>query len=251
MSNDNIIDLNTMRVACSECSLLELCLPAGLEAGDVDKLEKLIKRNKPLHRRDTLFREGDAMQAIYVVRSGCFKTCNITENGTENVIGFHLPGELMGLDAIATDLHRCTAVALDTSSVCEMPFEKLQTLADQLPSLHHQLIRIMSQGLASESSMNQLLGSKDANGKIASFLLSLSDRMAHRGFSRTDYNLEMSRNDIANFLGLAVETVSRTLTKFQDQGIITVHGRGIKILKMDTMSILAGRVDSNSCSKNN
>ncbi len=241
MSSKEVINLNELNVACRECSLYQLCLPAGLEQGDLEKLDQVVERRRMIHRGEKVYHTGDALKSLYAIRSGSFKSTILTESGDEQVVGFHLPGELVGFDAISEKVHQTSIEALDTSSICELPFENLTELALDLPSLNMRLFRIMSKEISRETGILQLLGSKNAAGRMASFLLNLSERLGERKLSESEFNMVMSRHDIANFLGLAVETVSRSLTSFQDSGVLKVNGKFIEILDFDALCQLAGR----------
>lgn len=236
---NNIIELSTSRVACKDCGLFQLCLPVGIAGSDLELLDSIIKRRRPIKRGEHLFQVGDPFQAIYAVRSGSIKTYVPTEDGYEQVTGFHLPGELVGLDAIHADTHPCAARTLETTSVCEIPFERLEELSERIPTLRHQLLKIMSREILHEQSLLMLLGKKNAEERLASLLLSLSGRYQQRGFSATEFNLSMSRNDIGNYLGLVVETVSRLFTRFQDEGLLTVQRKHIRILDPERLHAIA------------
>jgi len=245
-SGDKVVSLNKIKIACESCSLHQLCLPLGLEGDDLDRLEDIIKRSHPLKKNETIFHQGDHFQAVYAIRSGSVKTITVADDGSEQITGFHLPGELVGLDAVSNDCHPCSAKALETTSYCEIPFMQLENLSGELPSLRHQLLKIMSKEITHDANLLMLLGKKTADERLASLLLSLSNRLSNRGFSATEFNLSMSRNDIANYLGLAVETVSRLFTRFQDQGLIKVDGKYVQLL---TLKNLKGMISD--CSTNN
>lgn len=217
-----------------------LCLPAGLEASDLKTLEQLVRRNGPLRRGDSLFRANQRMHAIYAVRAGSFRTYYLAEDGREKVLGFYLPGELLGFDGFSNGRHRCTADALETASVCELPIEQLQELADRLPSLNHQLYRLMSQEIGRDQEMLLLLSDKNAQERLATFLLNLAQRLGSRGLSVGEFNLSMSRQNIANYLGLTLETISRTFSQFQQQRLLTVERRHIRIVDRKKLLTVAG-----------
>jgi len=233
MTKPTVVTLNDLKVACENCSLSRLCLPMGLDDKDINRLDKIISRGKPHHRNDYLFREGDAFKGIYAVKTGSIKTYISREDGSDQVLGFHLPGEIIGLDAIETGVHGCTAKVLETTAVCLIPYEKLEKLSIEIPSLQHQMFRLMSREITNESNMLILLGKRNADERLATFLLSLSQRYKQRGFSATEFNLSMSRNEIGNYLGLAVETVSRLFTRFQDEGMLKVERKHIELLDLD------------------
>ncbi|ACL71311.1 fumarate/nitrate reduction transcriptional regulator Fnr [Thioalkalivibrio sulfidiphilus] len=240
MPTSNIIDLHGLKKACSNCSLHDLCIPMGVSDQELDALERIINRRRPLQRGEYLYRPGDRMQALYAVRAGSVKTSSISDDGLEQVTGFHLPGELLGLDAISDGIHPCTARALETTSVCEIPYDRLEDLAGQVPGLQRQLFRIMSREIQFDEHLMTLLGKKSSEARLAAFLLSLSKRFGERGFSRQEFNLTMSRNDIANYLGLAVETVSRLFTRFQQLGLLEVNRKLVQLIDMEGMHQMAG-----------
>lgn len=231
--NKNIVNLNKIKIACASCSLHELCLPLGLHGDDLKRLDTIISRSHPIKKNDVIFRQGDHFEAFYAIRSGSVKTVTVANDGSEQITGFHLPGEIVGMDAITESCHPCTATALETTSYCAIPFTQLENLAGELSSLRHQLLRIMSQEISHDANLLMLLGKKTADERLASLLLSLSSRLSQRGFSATEFNLSMSRNDIANYLGLAVETVSRLFTRFQEKGLIKVDGKFVQILALE------------------
>lgn len=235
MTKPTVVTLNDLKVACENCSLSRLCLPMGLEEKDITRLDQIISRSKPHHRNDYLFREGDTFKGIYAVKTGSIKTYISREDGSDQVLGFHLPGEIIGLDAIETGVHGCTAKVLETTAVCLIPYEKLEKLSVEIPSLQHQMFRLMSREISNESNMLILLGKRNADERLATFLLSLSHRYKQRGFSATEFNLSMSRNEIGNYLGLAVETVSRLFTRFQDEGLLKVERKHIELLDLEAL----------------
>ncbi|MFQ5659646.1 MAG: fumarate/nitrate reduction transcriptional regulator Fnr [Gammaproteobacteria bacterium] len=236
-----IFDISKFKVSCGDCSLAELCLPWGLGMDDLDQLEKIVKSTKPLQRGDYLYRSGDRFQHIYAVRSGAIKSYRATEDGNEQILGFYLPGELLGLDAVEQKKHKCTTVALETSSCCAIPFARLEELSQQLPGLQHQMYRLMSRELSTENESLLLLGKKGAEEKIATFLLNLSARLHLLGYSATEFRLPMSRQEIGNYLGLTVETVSRTFSRLQRDKLIAIERKLITIAERDVLhSMCAG-----------
>lgn len=239
MTTTNVIDLAQLRRGCSQCSLHQLCLPAGIDSRELERLDEIVKRKRPIERGERLFRLGDSLQAVYVAREGAFKTITLTEEGEEQVIGFHLPGELIGLDALGSGAHRCEAVALGPAQVCEVPFDDLSTVAAQLPSLQMQLLRVIGQSVGRDHDHLEMLVRRQANERIALFLHGLGERLRHLGQSPTDIRLPMSREDIARFLGLALETVSRGFTRLQEDGVIAVHGRRVEIVDPVELNRLA------------
>ncbi len=230
-----VLDLTSIRVACADCSLSRLCLPMGLDVEDLDRLDAIMKRPRPLRRGDHLYRAGDRFHSIFAVRSGSLKTYTPCQDGSEQVIGFHLPGELVGLDAIESEHHVCSAKVLETTGVCALPYERLHELARDLPSLQRHFFRLLSKELAHDEAMLMLLGKASAEERLATFLLSLAQRFKARGFSDSEFNLSMSRHDIGNYLGLAVETVSRMFSRLQEEGVLTVHRKNIQIHDQDRL----------------
>lgn len=240
MAGDNtVVDLQRLRRTCASCSLADLCLPMGLERRDVEQLGSLVDMVGPLHEGDHLYRENDPFRALYAVRGGFFKTYLIDESGREQVLGFHLPGELVGLDAIYPGHHQCNAVALDTATVCKLPYGELSDLAAHVPSLQRQLFRLMSKDIGAAHALS---GDFTAEERLAAFLLALSDRFEARGYSARRFTLAMPRRDIANYLRLAPETVSRVFRRFQDDGLIAVERRDLRLLDISRLKELARNV---------
>jgi len=239
MTNHQVIKLSELKSHCQNCSLYDLCLPMGLETSDLNRLDKVFKRSQSINRNNFLFRMGEPLKSIYAIRSGSFKTYLTNPDGTEQIVGFSLPGELLGMDAISEDKHTCTTKALETSSVCEIPFEQLESLAREIPNLQHQLLRLMSKEIQQDQNLMLLLAQMPAETRLASFLLGMSERLNKRGYAANEFNLSMSRGDIANLLGMAVETISRLLSHFQDDGLLSVERKHITILKLDELRRLA------------
>lgn len=233
-----------LQAACSTCSLSQLCLPMGLNQADLERMDGLVTRSAPMHEGEHLFRVGDEFKAIYAVRAGTYKSYTVDSEGREHVLGFHLAGELLGLDAIYPERHLCNAVALDTASVCVMPFGELRELAGEIGGLRAQLLRLMSKDI---SDATALAGDFTAEERIAAFMLGLSRRFEQRGFSPKEFNLTMSRRDIANYLRLAPETVSRVFARFEKDQLIAVDRRSIRLVDIDKlhqMSLCMGEMHS-------
>ncbi|WP_395692774.1 fumarate/nitrate reduction transcriptional regulator Fnr [Piscinibacter sp.] len=224
------IRAEAFKVACSNCNLRELCLPVGLSDPDLERLDELVAKRRSVTRGDALFRTGDAFQSLYAVRTGFFKTCVSSEDGRDQVTGFQMAGELLGLDGISHDRHNCDAIALEDSQVCVIPFGQLEELSRDFTPLQHQFHKIMSREIVRDHGMMLLLGSMRAEERLASFLLNLSERYRARGYSSTEFVLRMTREEIGSYLGLKLETVSRTFSKFQDDGLLEVKQRHIRIL---------------------
>lgn len=239
---DSTLNLYELRRSCSTCSLSELCLPMGLPRSDMLRLEELVEHRGPVNEGEHLFRVGDPLRVLYAVRGGFFKSYLIEPNGREQVLGFHLPGELIGLDAIWPEKHQCNAVALNTASVCELPYAAITDLGRQIPGLQHSMLRLLSKELGLS---HALAGDFSAEERIAGFLLSLSSRMKARGHSETHLTLAMSRRDIANYLRLATETVSRVFSRFEQDGFVSVDRREVMLRDLDKLGAL-GRCFSSS-----
>lgn len=232
MTQQKVISFETIRVACKNCNLSTLCLPMGLAPQDVELLDEIVRRTKPLHRGDYLFRSGERFRSLYVVKTGSVKTYAPSEEGGEQVLGFHLPGEIIGLDAISSEVHACSARVLETSAICELPFARLEELSATIPSLQHQMYRLLSKEIGHDTELLLLLGRKYAEERLAAFLISMSNRLHQRGLSATDFHLSMSRHEIGNYLGLAVETISRLFTRFHEEGLLRVDRKHVEILDM-------------------
>jgi len=228
-SGANVISISSLKAACQECSLNGLCLSLGLGEGDMESLSGAIKSRRRLKKGELLCRMGDPFRALYAIRSGSTKTCEISTDGGVQITAFHLPGELLGLDAISTEKHPSDIVALETTELCELPFDRLEALAQNIPGLQHQLFRIMSREVLEEEKLLLMLGRMKAEERLAAFLLNFSKRCQLLGASPTELRLPMSRQDLGDYLGLALETVSRLFSRFQDEGLIQVQGRQIKL----------------------
>jgi CRP/FNR family transcriptional regulator len=232
------LKLEPFKVACSSCNLRELCLPVGLNHDNLERLDALVATRRNVARGDALFRAGDVFQSLFAVRTGFFKTCVSSEDGRDQVTGFQMAGELLGLDGISTDLHTCDAVALEDSQVCVIPYEELEGLSREFNELQHQFHKIMSREIVRDHGVMLLLGSMRAEERLAAFLLNLTQRLQARGFSASALVLRMTREEIGSYLGLKLETVSRTFSKFQDDGILDVKQRQIRILDQQKLQSL-------------
>jgi len=228
------------QVHCKDCSLASLCLPLSLNLEDMDALDDIVKRGRPLKKGEFLFRQGDTFNSVFAVRSGALKTFSLSDGGDEQITGFHLPSELVGLSGMDSESYPVSAIALETTSVCEIPFERLDELSVQLPQLRRQLMRVMSREIRDDQQMMLLLSKKTADERIATFLVNLSARFRARGFSANQFRLAMSRNEIGNYLGLAVETVSRVFTRFQQNKLLEAEGKEVHILDPIELCALAG-----------
>ncbi len=222
----------------------ELCLPMGLDEGDMNRLDQIIGRRRRIPKEGTLYRVGDSFTNLYAIRLGHFKTFHITPDGNQQITGFQMAGELLGMDAISTERHQCHAVALEDSEVCEIPFARLQDLFSDMPTLLRHFHRMMSQEITREQSVMLLLGSMRAEQRFAAFLANLSSRYAIRGYSSTQFQLRMGREEIGNYLGLTIESISRLLSKFKKQGLIKVSNRDLEIIDLPTLKAVASGTQS-------
>jgi len=221
---------NQFTISCQACSLSELCIPKSLSTSEMDIVDATIKRSEPLQKNKTVFENGDKFTSLYAVRSGAIKSFSIDDKGAEHVVGFFLPGELLGLDAIDTGIHSHAAKALETSSICEIPYDQVEYLSGKISKLQKHMFRLLSREIHEDQELQLLLSKKTADERIGAFLLNLSARYKQRQLSPTSFRLPMPRTDIANYLGLAVETVSRVLTRLQDQKVLSVDGKEVEIL---------------------
>ncbi|MFK5985936.1 MAG: fumarate/nitrate reduction transcriptional regulator Fnr [Pseudomonadota bacterium] len=240
MDQNKQINLKEIKVVCKNCSLRQLCLPKLIDTADIKRLDDIIERKTSLKKGDYLFKQGDKFKSIYVVRSGSLKTYVSSLDGKEQIMGIHLPGELLGIDALSESVYSTCAKTLEVSNVCELPFDKVEMLSQKLPSLQHQLLSLMSKEVSNEYKTILFLGKKTAEERLATYLLSLSNRFKLRGFSPYEFHLSMSRGDIANYLNLAVETVSRMFTHFQKAKVLKCDKKKISILNMEQLEQLAG-----------
>ncbi len=234
-------DTDAFRSACSQCNLRELCLPGGLTQQDLEQLDSLIRVRRHYRKGEHAYHAGDSFDSLYAVRAGFFKTSMLTEDGRDQVTGFSMTGELMGLDGISADRHPCDAEALEDSELCVIPFARLEELSREVPSLQHHLHKVMSREIVSEQSVMMLLGSMRAEERLAAFLLNLSQRMTARGYSPSEFYLRMTREAIGSYLGLKLETVSRVFSRFDSEGLVAVQQKHIRILDIPRLRAIIGQ----------
>ncbi len=230
---------STCAIHCHDCAMSELCIPFTLSTQELDQLDSIIERKKPVHKGDTLFEAGQNLDSLYAIRSGTIKSYTLTKEGEEQITGFHLPGDIIGFDAIGQGNHVSFAQALETAMVCEIPFDTLDSLSGTMPRLRQQIMRLMSSEIKGDQDMLLLLSKKTAEERLASFLMNLSNRFGARGFSPKEFRLTMTRGDIGNYLGLTVETISRLLGRFQKAGFIQVSGKFITVVDLESLSKVA------------
>src|ERR1035437_3271646 len=224
------MNLQTMKVACSNCNLRELCMPVGLTQEELDRIDEVVGARRKVKRGATLFRNGEEFTSLYAIRTGFFKTRVASEDGRDQVTGFQMAGEVIGLDGIVNDYHTCDAVALEDAEVCAMPFDRIEEISREVNALQRHVHKIMSREIVREHAVMLLLGSMRAEERLATFLLNLIARLHARGFSQSELVLRMTREEIGSFFGLKLETISRTFSRFVEEGIVEVKQRHVHIL---------------------
>ena len=230
--------------ACASCNLRELCLPVALSPSELDRLDALVATRRAVQRGETLFRRGDAFASIHAVRSGFFKTTVSTPDGRDQVTGFQMTGELLGLDGIGDGVHACDAVALEDSQVCVVPFARLEGLSHEFASLQRQFHRVMSREIVRDHGVMLLLSGLSADERVAAFLLDLARRLEARGFSPSVFVLRMTRAEIGAYLGLKLETVSRSFSRLHERGVLEVRQREVRIVDADALRALVASAES-------
>jgi len=238
-ANQKVCPHNT-NISCASCRLNELCLPIALNKTEIHQLDEIVERNRPYKKNDHLYRQGDEFKSVYAVRSGSFKSYVLSDSGQGRVTGFFLPGEIIGMDGIASHQYANSIQAMEHSSICEIPFSQLEKLSHQLPNLQHHFFAIMGNEIAKDQQIHTLLCSYTAEERTASFLLGLSSRFARVALSPVRFLLPMTRGDIGEYLGLTVETVSRIFTALQKKGLIAVNNREIEISDIEGLRSLVG-----------
>lgn len=236
------LNLAHLRVACSNCNLRELCLPLGLSGLEMSKVEQLVATRRKVRRGDALFRAGDVFDSLYALRLGFLKSTLMSPDGREQVTGFHMAGELVGLDGIGTQKHHCDTVALEDTEVCVIPYDRIEEVSSAVPVMQSHFHKVMSREIVREHGVMLLLGSMHAEERLAAFLLNLSQRFEARGYSRSEFVLRMTRAEIGSFLGLKLETVSRALSRFAQDNLIEVNQKHLRIVDPEGLrSIMAGQ----------
>jgi CRP/FNR family transcriptional regulator len=235
------LSIHELRTHCNTCNMRELCLPVGLESDAMRQIDALVTTRTRLKKNDILYRAGEAFTALYAIRVGSFKTTILAEDGREQITGYHMLGEILGMDGIGQTRHCCESVALEDSEVCVLPFERLEQLAQAVAPLQHNLMRFLSRDIERDEGMMLMLGRLRAEERLAVFLLNLSDRYRTRGYSPIEFVLRMTREEIGSYLGLKLETVSRLFSRFQEEGLLQINGRNVKLFDMAALKVLAGR----------
>ncbi|MBL8519252.1 MAG: fumarate/nitrate reduction transcriptional regulator Fnr [Betaproteobacteria bacterium] len=227
--------LSDLKVACANCNLREICLPAGLNPAELAQLDKLVNTRKKIKRGDALYRSGEPFDAIYAVKVGSFKSRVTYEDGRDQVTGFSMAGEILGMDGIGQEKHNCDAIALEDSEVCCIPYTRLEECSREVAALGRHFHKVMSREIVRESGVMMLLGVMRAEERLAAFLLNLSQRLAARGFSPLEFHLRPTREEIGSYLGMKLETVSRAFSKFAADGLIAVDQKHIRILDVNAL----------------
>jgi CRP/FNR family transcriptional regulator len=217
-------------VGCSNCNLRELCLPGALCAEDLARVENIVYARRRLKRGEPLFQAGTEFNALYASRSGFFKTSVVDKEGREQVTGFHMAGELIGLDGLGSGAYNATATALEDSEVCVLPYALVEQMAREIPALQRHLHSVLAREIVRDHGVMMLLGSMRAEERLATFLLNLSKRFVRRGYSASDFHLRMTREELGSYLGLKLETVSRLFSAFQKEGYIDVEQKHVRIV---------------------
>jgi CRP/FNR family transcriptional regulator len=221
---------------CSSCAMRAVCMPQGLTQSEVACLDSIICTTRMVRQGEALYRANDSFQSIYAVRAGSFKTIVMHRDGREQVTGFHLAGDVLGLDGVSSSHHGLDAIAIEDSNVCIIPFHLLESLCRENKAVQQHVHRMMSGEIVRESALMMLLGTMSAEQRVASFLLNLSSRLKARGYSPAEFNLRMTREEIGSYLGMKLETVSRMFSKFLRDGLVDTHGKQIRILDLDGLS---------------
>jgi len=226
---------DTFKIACANCNMRELCMPVGLSQEELNRIDEIIGARRKVKRGETLFHNGEKFSHLYAIRTGFFKTCITSEDGRDQVTGFQMAGEIIGLDGIVNDSHTCDAVALEDAEICALPFAQIESLSREVNSLQHHVHKIMSREIVREHGVMLLLGSMRAEERLAAFLLNLAQRLYSRGFSQSELVLRMTREEIGSYLGLKLETISRTFSRFVEDGIVEVKQRHVRILNTQAL----------------
>jgi CRP/FNR family transcriptional regulator len=228
--NAVVISIRDLRTHCATCGIRELCLPVGLDPDEMKQVDALVATRTRLKRGETLYRAGEPFHALYAIRLGSIKSTLLAEDGREQVAGYHMQGDLVGLDGIGAGHHECDAIAVEDAEVCVLPFDRIEELARGVPALQHNLHRFLSKEISRDHNLMLVLGSMRAEERLALFLLNLAERHRRRGYSSTEYVLRLTRKEIGAYLGLKLETVSRLFSRFQEERLIRVQGRSVKLL---------------------
>jgi CRP/FNR family transcriptional regulator len=225
--------------SCLGCNLRRICMPVEIDEPDAQALfEQLVTARVRLRKGDVLFRAGDRFAALYAIRLGSCKTVMLSDEGNEQVTGYHLPGEIIGVEGMGNDVHGCQAIALEDTEMCTLPFDRVERLAREDVSFQRRLYRLLSGAIARERTTSLMLGTMRAEQRLASFLLDLANRYQVRGYSSSEFVLRMTREEIGSHLGLKLETVSRLFSRFDEEGLIQVQGKIVKLVDRIGLQLL-------------
>ena len=236
--------ISVLQTSCKNCGLSSLCMPKDLVSAEIGELESIVSQLPPVKKHGHIYSQGEKFTSLYVVRSGCVKKYQIDSDGSEQVIGFSMPGEMLGIDAIGTGKYMSSAEALDTTSFCQLKYSKFEELCEHIPGLIKHILRMAGQELVAEHDIHKAISQKSIDERVAVFFTSLSTRLKILGYSGSEFNLPMSRHDIANFLGMQPETFSRSLKKLITDDLIDVNLKNIRIRDLDNLRRLAGHCET-------
>lgn len=237
LNNVKITPMNhdAIKIACANCNMRELCMPIQLSPDELIRIDELVGARRKINRGKTLFHIGERFLNLYAIRTGFFKTCISSEDGRDQVMGFQMAGEIIGLDGIVNDHHTCDAVALEDAEICVLPIAQIEILSRKVNSLQRHINKILSREIVRQHNVMLLLGSMRAEERLAAFLLNLAQRLHSRGFSQSELVLRMTREEIGSYLGLKLETISRTFSRFVDEDIVKVKQRHVHILNLSAL----------------
>jgi CRP/FNR family transcriptional regulator len=235
LSAETVINISDLRIRCSRCSLRELCLPGGLDANAMRRIDELVTTRRRLKRGEVLYRAADVFTALYAIRVGTCKTTVLASEGREQITGYQMTGDLLGFDGISMGRHQCDAVALEDTEACVIPFGRLEEIARAVSPVQHNLHQMLSREITDDHKLMLALGRLRAEERVAAFLVNLAERFRARGYAPTEFVLRMTRAEIGNYLGLTLETVSRLFSRLQADGLLEVHGRVIKHLDVEAL----------------
>lgn len=235
MAGKNVREIGELETRCEDCALFNLCFAQEVSEEERSQLNQVVRRGQPVGRNEHIFHEGQAIKSVRVVRSGSVKSYQLSADGDEIVSGFYLPGEIIGLDGLSGQRHSSFAVALENSRTCDIPFRDFTAMLDKSPKLNRVMLRLLSEEMAETRELLLVVGRLDARTRVALFLLSMSRRLARRKEDPDRFRLTMDRRDIANYLGLTIETVSRTLSAMQREGVIEVRGKLVSVVDRDVL----------------
>lgn len=237
---------SAFNVNCNNCGLQKICFPTGLTRNEVDRLDTIVERKLPLKKNQHLFESGDPFSSLYAIRAGVIKLYSFTDTGEEIIHGFYLPGDVLGIDALATKTHQMNAIALDTTSICNLPYQELTNLSSEIPFLNQQVLTVMSKEVNDGRMHSELLIKRNADQRVAQFVWNMAERFRNRGYSTSEFRLSILHRDVAIYLGLTPETVSRILARFNTEEIVTWKKKEVMIHDAQTLMQIAG-INSYTC----